>query len=111
MVLRHSIEKRPVKYLQNFTANATANQSASYRKALEDVNLKTPLDEREELCANLFNQISESDGKLKLTDLLPAHNNASQYKLRNNRMFATPGIKTKRFQNSFIMHYSAKEQM
>ena len=68
---------------------------------LEDVNLKTPLDEREELCANLFNQISESDGKL----------NASQYKLRNNRMFATPGIKTKRFQNSFLMHYSAKEQM
>ena len=71
----------------------------SYRKALEDVNLKTPLDEREEICANLFNQISESDGKLKLTDLLPARNNASQYKLRNNRMFATPGIKTKRLKN------------
>ena len=58
----------------------------------------------------LFNQIKESDGQHKLADLLPARNNASQYNLRKKRMFAMSGIKTKRFQNSFIIHYAEKKQ-
>ena len=56
---------------------------------------------------HLFNQIKESDGQHKLADLLPARNNASQYNLRKKRMFA---IKTKRFQNSFIINYAEKKQ-
>ena len=52
----------------------------------------------EELCVSLLNQVKESNGKHKLADLLPARNDASQYNLRNKRMFAMPGIKIKRFE-------------
>ena len=84
---------------------------AWYRKALEDANLKTLFDRREELCVSLFNQIKESDGLHKVADLLTARSNASKYNLRNKRLFAMPSIKTKRFQNFFIMHYAEKEHM
>ena len=84
---------------------------ASFRKVPEHANLKTLFDRREELCVSLFSQTKESDGQYKLADLPPVHNKASQYNLRNKRMSVMPGIKTKRFQNSFIMHHAAKEQM
>ena len=85
----------------------------SYSKVLEDAALKTLFHRREELCNTLFKQIVaiESDGKHKLAGLLPARNDNERYNFRNRRMFSIPRIKTKRFRNSFIMHYADKQQL
>ena len=80
----------------------------SYSKALEDAGLKSLFHRREELCCTLFKQIVESDGQHKLAGLLPARNNNERYHFRNRRMFSIPRVKTKRFRNSFIMHYVDK---
>ena len=78
----------------------------SYSKTLEDAGLKTLFHGREELCCTLFKQIVESDGQHKVAGLLPARNDNERYHLRNRRMFSIPRVKTKRFRNSFIMHYA-----
>ena len=83
----------------------------SYSKALEDAGLKTLFHRREELCTTLFKQIVESDGQHKLAGLLPARNDNERCHLRNRRMFSIPRVKTKRFRNSFIMHYADKKQL
>ena len=83
----------------------------SYSKALEDLGLKTLFHRREELCSALFKQIVESDGQHKLASLLPARNDSERYSFRNRRMFSIPRVKTKRFRNSFIMHYADKQQL
>ena len=82
----------------------------SYREALAEANLMSLFDRREYLCTTLFNQIIESDGQHKLAGLLPVPNN-TRYNLKNKRMFSLPKIKTKRFQNSFTMHFANKQQM
>ena len=53
----------------------------------------------------MFNQIVESDGQQIQAGLLPAQNDNERYNFRNRRMFSIPLVKTKRFKNSFIMHY------
>ena len=47
----------------------------------------------------------------KLAGLLPARNDSERYNLRNRRMFSIPRVTTKRFRNSFIMHYAGKQQL
>ena len=66
---------------------------------------------REELCSTPFKQTVESDGQHKLAGLLPARNDNERYNFRNWRMFSIPRVKTKRFRNSFIMHYADKQQL
>ena len=83
----------------------------SYSKALEDAGLKTLFHRREELCSTLFKKIVESDGQQKLAGLLPMRNYNERYNFRNRRMFSIPRVKTKRFRNSFIMHYADKQQL
>ena len=86
----------------------------SYSKALREdagAGLKTLFHRREELCSTLFKQIVESDGQHKLAGLLPARNDNERYNFRNRRMFSIPRVKTKRFRNSFIMHYADKQQL
>ena len=83
----------------------------SYSKALEDAGLKTFFHRREELCSTLFKQIVESDGQHKLAGLLPARNDNERYNFRNTCMFSIPRVKTKRFRNSFIMHYADKQKL
>ena len=62
-----------------------------------------------DLCITLFTQNKESDGQHELAcQLLPVCKNTSQYNLRNKQMVAMPSVKTKRFQNSLIMHFTAK---
>ena len=82
----------------------------SYSKALEDADLKTLFRRREELCSSLFKQIVESD-QHKLAGLLPAHNDSERYNFRTRRMFSIPNLKTKRFRNTFIMHFAIKQQL
>ena len=82
----------------------------SNNKALEDAGLKTLLfHRREELRSTLFKQIVEGDGQHKLAGLLPVRNDNERYPFRNRRMFSIPRVKTKRFRNSFIMHYAGKQ--
>ena len=83
----------------------------SYSKAPEDACLKTLFHRRKELCSTLFKQIVESDGEHKLAGLLPARNDNERYKCRNRRMFSISRVKTKRFKNSFIMHYADNQQL
>ena len=83
----------------------------SYSKALEDAGLKTLFHRREKLCNTLFKQIVESDGQHTLAGLLPARNDKDRYNFRNRRVFSIPRVKTKRFRNSFIMHYADKQQL
>ena len=83
----------------------------SYSKALEDVGLKTLFHRSEELCSKLFKQIVESNVQHKLAGLLPARNHNDRYYFRNRRMFSIPCVKTKRFRNSFIMHYAYKQRL
>ena len=66
---------------------------------------------REELCSTLFKQIVGSVGQHKLAVLLPTGNDNERYKFRNRHMFSIPRVKTKRFRNSFIMHYADKQQL
>ena len=82
----------------------------SYSKALEDAGLKTLFHRREELCSSLFKQIVESD-QHKLAGLLPAHNDSERYNFRTRRMFSIPNVKTKRFGNTFIMHFANKQRL
>ena len=77
-----------------------------YSKALADAGLKTLFHRREELCRTLFKQIVESDGKHKLACLFPPRKNSERYNLRKMCTFVMPRVKTKRFQNTFIMHYA-----
>ena len=81
----------------------------SYSKALENAGLKSLFYRREELCKTLFKQIIESDGQHKLAGLLPARKINERYHFRKKHMFLMPFVKTKRFRNTFIMHYAAKE--
>ena len=83
----------------------------SYSMALEDAGLKSLFHRREELCSTLFKQIVESNGQHKLAGLLPARNDNERYNFRNRRMLSFPRVKTKRFRNSFIMHYADKQQL
>jgi len=83
----------------------------SYSNALEEAGLTTLFNRREELCSILFKQIVESDGQINLADLLPARNDNERYNFRNRRMFSIPRVKTKRFRNTFIMHYADKHQL
>jgi len=83
----------------------------SYSNALEEAGLTTLFNRREELCSTLFKQIVESDGQHKLADLLPARNDNERYNFRDMRMFSIPRVKTKRFRNTFIMHYADKHQL
>ena len=46
----------------------------------------------------------------KLAGLLPAHNDSERYNFRTRRMFSIPNVKTKRFRNTFIMHFAIKQQ-
>ena len=82
----------------------------SYIKALEDVGLKSPFHRCKELCSTLFRQIVESDGQHKLAGLLPTRNDSERYNFSNRCMFSILCVKTKRFRNSFIMHYVDKQQ-
>ena len=82
----------------------------SYNKALEDAGLKTLFHRREELCSSLFKQIVESD-QHKLAGLLPASNDSERYNFRTRRMFSIPNVKTKRFKNTFIIHFATKQQL
>ena len=83
----------------------------SYCKALEDAGLETLFYRREELCSTLFKQIVESDGQQILASLLPARNDNERYNFGNRRMFSIPRVKTKRFRNSYVMHYADKQQL
>ena len=83
----------------------------SYSKALEDAGLKTFFHRREELYCTQFKQNVESDGQHKLAGLLPARNDNERYHFRNRGMFLIPQVKTKRFRNSFIVHYADKQQL
>ena len=85
----------------------------SYGKALglEDAGLKPLFHRREELCRTLFKQIIESDGQHKLAGLLPVRNDNERCNLRNKCMLSMPSTKTKRFRNTFIMHYADKQQL
>ena len=83
----------------------------SYCKALEDAGLETLFYRREELCSTLFKQIVESDGQQILASLLPARNDNERYNFGNRRMFSIPHVKTKRFGNSYVMHYADKQQL
>ena len=82
----------------------------SYSKALKDAGLKTLFHRREELCSSLFKEIVESD-QHKLSGLLPAHNDSERYNFRTRRMFSIPYVKTKRFGNTFIMHFANKQRL
>ena len=82
----------------------------SHCKALEEGGLKTLFHRREELCSSLFKQIVESD-QHKLASLLPAYNDSGRYNFRTRRMFSIPNVKTKRFRNTFIMHFANKQQL
>ena len=82
----------------------------SHRKALEDEGLKTVFHTRDQLYSTLFKQIVESDGQHKLAGLLSPWNNNERYNFRNRHMFSIPCVKPKRFRNSFIMHYTDKQQ-
>ena len=82
----------------------------SHRKALEDEGLKTVFHTRDQLYSTLFKQIVESDGQHKLAGLLSPWNNNERYNFRNRHMFSIPCVKPKRFRNSFIMHYTYKQQ-
>ena len=73
--------------------------------------IKALFHRREESCSTLFKQIVESDGEHKLAGLLPARNDNERYNFRNRRMFSISGVKTKRFENSFIMHYADNQQL
>ena len=77
----------------------------SCREALADANLMPLFEKREHLCITLFNHIIESDGQHKLARLFPVRND-TRYSLTKKRI-----IKTKRFQTSFITHFSNKQQM
>ena len=57
-----------------------------------------------------FLQIVESD-QHKLACLLPAHNDSGRYNFRTRRMFSIPGVKTKRFGDTFMMHFASKQQL
>ena len=83
----------------------------SYSKALEDAGLKTLFHRREEFCNTLFKQIAESDSQQILAGLLPARNDNERDNFRKRRMFSIPRVKTKRFRNSFVMHYADKQQL
>ena len=82
----------------------------SYGKALEEAGLKTLFHRREKLCSSLFKQIIESD-QHKLASPLPAHNNSGRYNFRTRRMFSIPNVKTKRFRDTFIMHFAIKQRL
>ena len=81
----------------------------SYSKVLEDAGLKTLFHRREELCSSLFKQIVESD-RHKLAGPLPALNDSERYNFRTGRMFSIPNVKTKRFRNTFMMHFAIRQQ-
>ena len=81
----------------------------SYSKALEDAGLKTLFHRHEELCSSLFKQIVESD-RHKLAGLLSACNDSERYDSRTRFMFSIRNVKTKRFRNTFIMHFAIKQQ-
>ena len=96
------VQKRVLKFLF---------PEVSYSKALEDAGLKTLFQRRDELCSTLFKQIVQSDGQHNLAGLLPMRNYNERYHFRNRHMFSIPRVKTKRFRNSFIMHYADKQQL
>ena len=62
------------------------------------------------LCSSLFKQIVESD-QHKLAGLLPASNDSERLNFRTRRMFSIPSVKTKRFKNTFIIHFATKQQL
>ena len=82
----------------------------SYSKALEDAGLKRLFHRREELCSSLFKQIVESD-QHKLAGQLPVHNDSERHNFKTRRMFSILRVITKRFGNTFIMHFAIKQQL
>ena len=70
----------------------------SYSLCLSTYDLDTLRSRCKEQCFNLFNTISDNH---KLSHLLPP-NHVNQDNLRRNRKYDLPGVRTKRFQWSFI---------
>ena len=54
-----------------------------------------------------FRLFSDGDGNGQL----PARNGNERYNFRNKRIFSVPRKKTKRFRNTFIMHYCRKAEI
>lgn len=71
-----------------------------YNNSLQLSGLTTLRNRRQEMCKELFQQIT-SDNNHKRHNLLPP-NNKSRYTLRRPRIYELPLIHTNRFKNSFI---------
>ena len=81
----------------------------SYTKSLENLNLSTLLQRRQDHCDKLFKNIID-DPQHNLNDLLPQRH-ISRYNTRHKRAFNLPRCKTKRYMNTFIPAMCFRDQL